>query len=812
MAWWARSVVAILGLQILLCGGVSAQEVDYDYRAYKFYKEDEPLLISLEDTSKFELPKAGYVANIAQGSEYALRVLNYRNMGEWGAEGYAFGRHTIDYTTARMLSQLRLYSEVDRGDLSSAVYSTKIFDPNERLYRGESLRAEFSGKGYTAGLSYYAGYKPEYKGVLLKDGWDFRHAVRVAGGDDLYVDGVSANILDLSFGASWSDKRNKLNIFALLPLSERGLRRASVEECYSLLGDRLYNPLWGIDNGELRNSRVAKSLRPEIVAAWDYRVTAFTTMHLTADLYYAKEGVSSLGWFDAPTPLPDNYHYLPSYYDYPSDKAYVTDAWLRNDMRYTQVDWVGMRHTNALQMDGHAKYVVESRREDVANGDILLSFNTKLRGVDVDYGVRINYANYHRYKVLDDLLGATHILDLDYYLVDDATHYNGTKNNLQSKDLVVTQGETFGYNYVLRQLDTEFFGRADWERDGMRFAVSANIGSERIWRVGNFEKELYSGAGSYGRSQSVEMFPYAFSFAWSYADGNQVFAASALIAEEAHDMDNLFFNPEYNNRVVADVAASKRRVAKLSYSVIPNTTLRLSALLFANYYDDGVDVIRYYDDLSGLYSNGIIRGVSWLSCGLDLGAEVSWNSMFSSNFRALISSYRYVNDAQINLYSNRDNALIANSDVMIKGCHIGSAELVAYGDISLRHSGWSATASLSWCDGGYITPSFVPRSERVLSFAISEEERSALMAQRSLPSATVIDLSLSRRLKLRSGTSLNVMIGVRNLLGGSWVASGYESNRVRYVGNDYYSRTFKSAEMVSYSYPRMLYLSLNLWF
>ena len=811
MALWAK-IAAIFGLLIMLCCSVSAQEIDYDYRAYKFYKDDEPLLVSLEDTAKMELPRAGYIANIAQRSEYALRALNYRNMGERDAENYALGSHTIDYTMARMLSQLRLYSEVDKGDLSSSIYSTKRFDPNARLYCGESLRAELSGKGYTAGLSYYAGYKPEYKGILLKDGWAYRSAVRMAGGDDFYINGVYANILDLSFGASWSDKRNKLNIFAMLPASERGLRRASVEESYSLLGDRLYNPLWGIDNGELRNSRVVKMLRPEVVVVWDYRLTVATTMRLTTDLYYAKEGVSSLGWFDAPTPLPDNYHYLPSYYDRPSDKAFVTDAWLGNDLRYTQIDWAGMRHTNALQMDGHAKYVVESRREDIANGDMLLAFDSKLQGVNVGYGVRVNFANHHRYKVLDDLLGATHILDLDYYLVDDATHYNGTKNNLQSKDLEVTEGETFGYNYALRRFTTEIFGSADWERDDMRFALSANIGSERVWRVGYFEKELYSGAKSYGRSQSVALFPYSFSFAWSYVRDNQTFAASVLIAQEAHDMDNLFFNPEYNNRVVADVVASKRRVAKLSYAVVPNTALRFSALLFANYDNGGVDVVRYYDDLSGLYSNGIVRGVSWLGYGLDLGADISWNAMFSSNFRTIVSSYRYADNAQIDLYSNRDNALIANSDVMIKRCHRGSAELVAYGDLSFRHGGWSATASLSWCDGGYITPSFVPRSERVLSFAVSEEERSALMAQHNLPSATVVDLSLSRRLKLQSGTSLSVMLAVRNLLGGSWVASSYESNRIRCVGNDYYSRVFKSAEMLSYSYPRMLNLSLNLWF
>lgn len=807
-------LILILAVLTMLCGRLSAQEVDFDYREYKFYKEEEPLIVSLEDTTRLELPRAGYVANIAQRSEYALRALNYHNMGEWRSEGYALGNHTIDYTTARMLSQLRLYSRVDRGNsyVGTALYSSKHYDPNERHYLGVRLRTELLCKGYSAGISYYAGYKPEYNGVLLKEGWSYRYAARLAGGDDFWIDGVSANIFDFSFGASWSDRRNKLNIFAMLPCSKRGLRRASVDESYRLIGKRLYNPLWGIDNGEYRNSRIATLMRPELLMAWDYRLTVSTTMHLTADVYYATEGVSSLGWFDAPTPLPDNYHYLPSYYNYPADAKYVTDAWLRNDLRYTQIDWMGMRHTNSLQLDGHARYIVESRREDIANGDVVLAFDTKLRNADANYGLRLGGTNLHRYKVLEDLLGATHILNLDYYMVDDTTYSNGTKNNLQSDELIIGEGETFGYDYSLRRYRAEVFGSIEWESDNIGFAVSGNIGSERISRKGNYEKELFRGAGSYGRSQSVALSPYNFNFACSYLVGNHTFGASVLIAAESPELDNLFFNPEYNNRVVADMVTAKRYVAKLSYSVIPNTKLRLSALLYANSYSDGCEVVRYFDDLSGLYSNGIITDISWLSYGIDTGAEVDWNSMLSSNFRVIASSHRYSDNAKLSLYSNQDNAPIAQSKVMIKGCHRGSAELALYGDIVLRYGEWMATASLSWCDGGYITPSYIPRSERILTIATSNEERTALMAQRNLPSATVADLTLSRRVKLDDGRRLSIMLSVSNLLGESWVVNGYESNRIRRVANDYYSHTFKSSDMVNYSYPRKLYLSISLWF
>lgn len=812
----ARYTIAIFGVLMLLCGRVSAQEIDFDYRAYKFYKDEEPLLVSLDDTVRTTLPKAGYVANVARMADYALRSLNYQTMGERSADSYTLGRHNIDYTTARMLSHLRLYSEAYEGlgdaYISSSVHSTKIFDPNTKLYRGHSLRTELSGRGHLGSVTYYGGYKPDYKGVLLKDGWAFRHAVRVAGGDDLYIDGVYADILDLSFGATWSDRRSKLNIFTLLPMSERGLRRATVEEGYSLLGNRLYNPLWGMDNGKMRNSRVATMMRPQAIVAWDYKLSVSTTMQLTADLYYAMEGVSSLSWFDASTPLPDNYHYLPSYYDNPADSKYVTDAWSQNDLRFTQVDWASMRHTNTLQTDGHARYVVESRREDVANGDIVLAFDSKLRGLDIDYGVHINASNYHRYKVLDDLLGAQYIYDLDYYFVDDATHYNGTQNNLRNDDIVISKGEVFGYNYDLRSLKAEAFGRADWEYAGMRFSASGNIGSERITRHGYFEKERFLGAGSYGKSQSVRLNPYIFAVAWSYVMDNQTFGFSAFAAGESPDKDDLFFNPEYNNRVVSDVVLAKHHAAKLSYAIMPNMRMKLSALLYANSYMDGTEVVRYYDDRSGFYSNGIVKGVSWLSYGLDLGVAVDWNRVFASNFRALFSSCRYSDNAELTLYANEDNHLISHSDVLMKGVHRGSAEVAIYGDISFNYSGWRATASLSWCDDGYVAPSYIPRSKHALDFARSKEERAALLSQRDLPMATSVDLSVNRYLKFGDDHSLSVKLSVRNLLGGSWAVGGYEANRVRFVSRTYYTQVYKFADMLTYSYPRMLHLSLNLWF
>lgn len=65
-----------------------AQEVEYDYRYHKFYDTEEESLVLVEGriSSRFsDIPVASSL------SEYTLRSLNFRYMGERGSERNIFG-------------------------------------------------------------------------------------------------------------------------------------------------------------------------------------------------------------------------------------------------------------------------------------------------------------------------------------------------------------------------------------------------------------------------------------------------------------------------------------------------------------------------------------------------------------------------------------------------------------------------------------------------------------------------------------------------------------------------------------------------
>ena len=814
MGWWYRSILLIVLFIIHLSPIALAQEEgEYDYRYYKFYDTGDESLILLEERP---IPRMSNMPTINSRSEYALRALNYRYMGERNIERNIFGGVEVDYTTARLLSGLRFQRVSDVGFAShlssSPLHKTNRYIFGDDYYTANTLGVALTGRKSLGRISYFGSYKPEYNGVMLNSGWEYRYSARVSYGNDLYIKGVYGDAVDLAFSASYNDRRSTLHIVALLPYSRRGLYRASVEEAYQLLGDRHYNPLWGMQGGKVRNSREATLLRPEALMLWDYRLMVATTLSVTLDVSYAREGTTSLSWFNAPTPNPDNYHYLPSYYSLTDDSKAVADVWLGNDLRYTQVDWEGLYHTNALQSDGHARYAVESRREDVATGALTAQFKTAFEGFDVEYGASFNAERGHRYKVLEDMLGATHIDNLDYFYVDDDTNTNGLRNDLRGSDVTVVEGDTFGYNYLLSRVHASLFGRLNWSSDNLHISLLANMATERFRREGLYEKELFPGAGSWGRSHGIVLKPYSISGVVDYTYGNHLFGATLAAEGKSPNVDDLFYNPDYNNRIVDNVGLSKSYAMKVAYSYLPNTRVSYGVQFFAMSYSDESRVIRYYDDLAGLYANGLAREISRLSYGADIYAQVRWNSMLSSNFRAVVSSYRYAKDAELNIYSDSDNMLIRSSAVALRNLHTGASELALYGDISYSYRGWYARLAMSWCDGGYVETAFVPRTESVLLCAVSDEERSMLVEQEALPAASALDLSVSKSINLKGGQSLLLSIAINNMLGGSWVVQGYETNRVKVVSNGDISSVQKRASTLRYSYPSVLNLSINCYF
>lgn len=148
--------------------------------------------------------------------------------------------------------------------------------------------------------------------------------------------GVFTNALTASLRAAkrFGDDHN-LSLTLIVPPSVRGTRLSSAEEAFRLTATGSITPHG--DSSTARSAIRACGGNSCRWAVFSYRMPVSQSTSLAADFSaeYGTRKYSALGWYDARTPMPDNYRYLPGY----TGDRETEQAWRAGDARYTQIDW-----------------------------------------------------------------------------------------------------------------------------------------------------------------------------------------------------------------------------------------------------------------------------------------------------------------------------------------------------------------------------------------------------------------------------------------------------------------------------------------
>ena len=221
-------------------------------------------------------------------------------------------------------------------------------------------------------------------------------------------------------------------------------------------------------------------MRREFVplAVVSYRMPVSQSTSLAADFSaeYGTRKYSALGWYDARTPMPDNYRYLPSH----TGDRETRDAWLADDPRYTQIDWDELIRQNRMA-GGHAVYALEDRVERLCNLAFDASFATEADArLTLRYGVSLRRENTRSYKQMRDLLGAGYVTDIDRFLIDDDTYSNLLQNDLRHPGRTVREGDRFGYDYALTTRRADARLHAEYRSDRFRADLVLSLGAAAV--------------------------------------------------------------------------------------------------------------------------------------------------------------------------------------------------------------------------------------------------------------------------------------------------------------------------------------------
>jgi hypothetical protein len=139
-------------------------------------------------------------------------------------------------------------------------------------------------------------------------------------------------------------------------------------------------------------------------------------------------------------------------------------------------------------------------------------------------------------------------------LMDDATFCRDLQNDLRNPTRIIGEGDRYAYDYRLTRLNATLHAVANIPISGTRLTIGGRLSAEQTSRRGYYEKELFPGRASYGTSRRLLLMPYRLFASWNIYHGAHNISVHAMIAGLSPELDDLFLQPQYNNRMTEEIS------------------------------------------------------------------------------------------------------------------------------------------------------------------------------------------------------------------------------------------------------------------
>ena len=240
-----------------------------------------------------------------------------------------------------------------------------------------------------------------YNSGLLKNGLAYSISASRRWGNEGFVEATLYDAFSL-FGAlsyNFNDKHS-LNATAIYAPSRKGQTTAITERVYNEFGSS-YNPYWGWQEDEKRNSTISQFKAPIFILGHRFKNEKSS---VTTNISYqtVNQKNSRLDYTSAPNPYPNYWKYLPEI------------------QKNSQINWLGLYEINLndtnLPDGGSARYLLY----DHVKNDNIFTANTLLnqginKNTSLDFGVSFKNSKSNNYASPKDLLGATFFNDVNLF-------------------------------------------------------------------------------------------------------------------------------------------------------------------------------------------------------------------------------------------------------------------------------------------------------------------------------------------------------------------------------------------------------------
>jgi hypothetical protein len=521
-----------------------------------------------------------------------------------------------------------------------------------------------------------------YSTGMMKNNWAVTGSFSRRWSERGYEEGTfyDANSFFLSVEKKLNN-HHSLNLTALNAIYKRGVAGGSTQEVYDLVNDNFYNPYWGYQNGQVRNSRVRSNNKPLITLAHLWKPSENLDIQTTAGCWFGKGGYTALNWYDVLDPRPDYYRKLPSYNTDPEDQARVAGTW-QNNPAVSQVDWdhfylANRKNIYTVQDAGgitgttvtgnRSKYIVEDRRNDLSQFQLNSRASWDIsQKVNLKGGLLIDIYRGHNFNVINDLLGGDYWLDIDQFAERDyPNNQDAYQNDLDRPNRVVKKGDTFGNDYYLYQRGATLWGMSHYS--GKRYSVylGGNGRYSSLCREGLMRKGLFPD-NSLGKSEKLNFLTWGVKAGGDYRiTGRHMIVVNVLMTTNPPLLKNSFLSPRTRNTILSDLPEESILSGDISYILrSPVVTGRVTG--YYTRFDNQTEVTSFYHDEWRTLVNYTMTGIDKENYGIEAGCEIKITPELIVNGVASLGQYLWVNNPDITITQDNNSAVLSNEEVWIK--------------------------------------------------------------------------------------------------------------------------------------------------
>ena len=659
-----------------------------------------------------------------------------------------------------------------------------------------------------ANRSYTGRIMGSYNSGMTQNGWAYAVLASRRFGEEGFQDGTlyDAN----SFFASVEKKLNddhSLNLTAFYTPNRRGRSTAITQEAKDLKGIK-YNPNWGYQDGEIRNSRERDIEEPVIMLNHYWNISDKTRLNTNIGYQFGKIGNSRIDNGDNRNPFGNYYQRMPSYFlrfpsptSYDYQQAYLSEQEFIND---GQIDWNNIYQTNLNSATGYSSYVLQDDRVD----DTQLTFNSIISSAiteNITLNGTLNYRSLksENFAEITDLLGGTGFEDFDRFYSGPTPSF--AQSDVQNPNRIAQVGDAYKYNYELGATVLSGFAQAQFKYSEVDFYLGLNASNTSYQRTGIFQNGYFAeGNRSLGDSEEVTFTNFGAKGGLTYkVTGRHLIDFNGGYYTIAPTLRNSFANARQNNDIVDNLTEEKIQSADLSY-IYRSPIVKARVTGFYAGFQDATEIGFFFtQNAFGTEDNSafvqeIVQGIEKRNVGVEMGIEAQVTPTFLVKAAASVGQNIYTDNATIYLSGDDydfdpNDGFVEGNDLEARGkrtvylenYHVAGGPERAY-QIGFEYRDpdfWWVGATTNYFSNAYVDVSSLRRSE---DFALDTdlqvfadydpEVANQLLQQEQLDDYFLVNIVGGKSWKIKD-YYVGFFATINNVLDQEYKTGGFEDSR-----------------------------------